>query len=141
MKNIYFIRLADALFRVLSSIGLPIFLCIMIICMTIIIFERRKKKMEDEKKPLFQCIFMLKGMFRNVVTADSIMDLYERLSGTSVVEETDLSAMTDGEILKSIYDQSVRTTGRLTVYKLNDKYDEDDIADFDDDEYIVCREL
>lgn len=97
--------------------------------------------MEDEKKPLFQCIFMLKGMFRNVVTADSIRDLYERLSGTSVVEETDLSAMADGEILKSIYDQSVRTTGRLTVYKLNDKYDEDDIADFDDDEYIVCREL
>ena len=97
--------------------------------------------MEDEKKPLFQCIFMLRGMFRNVVTAESITDLYERLSGTSVVEEADLSGMTDGEILKSIYDQSIRTTGRLTVYRLNENYDQDDIADFDDDEYIVCREL
>ena len=43
--------------------------------------------MEDEKKPLYKCIFMHRGMFRNVIDAESIKDLYMRLSGTSVVEE------------------------------------------------------
>jgi hypothetical protein len=93
----------------------------------------------EEKKPLYKCIFMLKGMFRNVVDADSISDLYLRLSGTSVVEEKDLDGMTDLEILNSIYEQSVKTTGRLSVYKLNEDFDPDEEEDYDDNEYIICK--
>lgn len=93
----------------------------------------------EEKKPLYKCIFMLKGMYRNVVDADSIADLYMRLSGTSVVEDMDVSGMDDSAILDSIYAQSVKTTGRLSVYKLNPDFDPEEEEDFDDNEYILCK--
>ena len=97
--------------------------------------------MAEESKARFQCIFVLIGMYRNIVEADSIQDLYTRLSGTSVVEKADLSTMTDQQILDSIYSQSVKTTGRLTVYKLNENYDPDNLEDFEDNEYVVCKTL
>lgn len=93
----------------------------------------------EEKKPLYKCIFMYRGMFRNVVDADSIKDLYLRLSGTSVVQEMELDGLDDAEVLKSIYEQSVKTTGHLTIYKLNPDFDPDDEEDFDDNEYIICK--
>ena len=99
-------------------------------------------KMEDEKKPLYKCIFMHRGMFRNVIDAESIKDLYMRLSGTSVVEEMEmeaLEALEDLAILDSIYEQSVKTTGHLTVYKLNPDFDPEAEEDFDDNEYIIFK--
>ncbi len=98
--------------------------------------------MEDERKPLYKCIFMHRGMYRNVIGADSIKDLYTRLSGTSVVEEMEaaaLEALEDLAVLDSIYEQSVKTTGHLTVYKLNPDFEPDDEEDFDDNEYIICK--
>lgn len=98
--------------------------------------------MEDERKPLYKCIFMHRGMYRNVIDADSIKDLYTRLSGTSVVEEMEaaaLEALEDLAVLDSIYEQSVKTTGHLTVYKLNPDFEPDDEEDFDDNEYIICK--
>lgn len=91
-----------------------------------------------EGKSPYLCIYMLKGMFRHTVNADSIRDLYEKLSGTSVVYGDDIEGLSDLEILNKIYADAEETTGRLTVYKYNPDFDDEEAED-DFDEYLICK--
>lgn len=91
--------------------------------------EMRKKK--------YICIYMLKGMFRTTIGADTIQELYELLEMKEVVSGP-VGELTDLEILEKIYADSLNTTGRLTVYKLDETYDPETADEFDD-EYIICK--
>ena len=73
-------------------------------------------EMEMAKKK-YICIYMLKGMFRTTIGADTIQQLYELLEMKEVVSGA-IDDLTDLEILEKIYADSLSTTGRLTVYKL-----------------------
>ena len=90
---------------------------------------------EDKKK--YVCMYVLRGMYRMTVGADSLQELFDLLQMKDVVfGEKD--GLTDAEILEKIYKDSEQTTGRLTIYKLNEEYDPDDPDEFDD-EYIICK--
>ncbi len=93
-------------------------------------------EMEMVKKK-YICIYMLKGMFRTTIGADTIQQLYELLEMKEVVSGA-IDDLSDLEILEKIYADSLNTTGRLTVYKLDETFDPETADEFDD-EYIVCK--
>lgn len=81
---------------------------------------------------------MLKGMYRTTIGADTIRQLYDLLEMKEVVSGP-IDGFSDLEILEKIYADSLKTTGRLTVYKLDETYDPETADEFDD-EYLVCRD-
>ena len=91
--------------------------------------------MENKKK--FMCIYMLKGMYRTTVGADTIEQLYELLEMKEVVNGS-IEGMSELEIINKIYEDSYKTTGRLTIYKLDEDFDPETADEFDD-EYVVCK--
>ena len=93
-------------------------------------------EMEMAKKK-YICIYMLKGMFRTTIGADTIQQLYELLEMKEVFSGA-IDDLTDLEILEKIYADSLSTTGRLTVYKLDETFDPETADEFDD-EYIICK--
>lgn len=93
--------------------------------------------MGNEKKK-YVCIYMLKGMLRTSIAGDTLRDIYDLLEMKEVVSGS-ADGLTDPEILDKIYRDSAKTTGRLTVYKLDENYDPETADEFDD-EYLVCRD-
>lgn len=93
--------------------------------------------MGNEKKK-YVCIYMLKGMLRTSIAGDTLRDIYDLLEMKEVVSGS-ADGLIDPEILDKIYRDSAKTTGRLTVYKLDENYDPETADEFDD-EYLVCRD-
>ena len=93
--------------------------------------------MDMENKKKFICIYMLRGMLRTTVGADTIEQLYDLLEMKEVVGGS-IEGMSELDIINKIYEDSYKTTGRLTVYKLDENYDPETADEFDD-EYVGCR--
>ena len=93
--------------------------------------------MEMEKKK-YVCIYMLKGMLRTTVSGNTLREVYDLLEMKEVVSGS-ADGLSDREMLDKIYKDSAKTTGRLTVYKLDENYDPETAVEFDD-EYLVCRD-
>ena len=90
------------------------------------------------EKKKYVCIYMLKGMLRTTVAGDTLRSVYDLLEMKEVVSGS-VEGMTDLEVLEKIYRDSAKTTGRLTIYKLDENFDPETADEFDD-EYIICRD-
>lgn len=90
------------------------------------------------EKKKYVCIYMLKGMLRTTVAGDTLRSVYDLLEMKEVVSGS-VEGLTDLEVLEKIYRDSAKTTGRLTIYKLDENFDPETADEFDD-EYIICRD-
>lgn len=94
--------------------------------------------MDPMEKKKFVCIYILKGMLRTSVGGDTLKDVYNLLEMKEIVSGP-VDGMSDVEILKKIYADSAKTTGRLTVYQFDPEYDPETSDEFDD-EYVPIKD-